>query len=143
MKQDKTMCTDAFVRQGTRALTACALVGMLAACAQAPKTMYDWQAYQPSVYAYLKNEDTDFSQQLQALESNVETARAKNTALPPGFHAHLGLLYLKMGLGDKAVEQLQAEKLAFPEGTAFMDFLLRNVTLPVVQPSTATDKGKE
>jgi len=134
------MRTHASVRQGARALAVCALAGLLAACAQAPKTMYDWQAYQPSVYAYLKGEDADFSQQLQALEGNVETARAHDAALPPGFRAHLGLLYLKMGLGDRAVEQLQAEKRAFPEGARFMDFLLRNMAPGAAQSSADTDK---
>ncbi len=45
---------------------------------------------------------------------------------PPGFRAHLGMLHLKMGQGTDAVAQFQDEKLAFPESSPFMDFLLRN-----------------
>jgi len=123
-----------------RTLAVCALAGLMAACAQAPKTLYTWDAYQPSVYAYLKDEDTEVAAQAQTLESHVETARAKDMVLPPGFRAHLGMLYLKMGLGDKAAELLQAEKLAFPEGTTFMDFLLRNVAAGAVRSSVETDK---
>jgi hypothetical protein len=98
----------------------------LTACVQPPKTMYNWQSYQPTVYTYLKEDSTDYAVQAAALEKNIETARSANQPLPPGFHAHLGMLYLKTGEGTKAVEQMQAEKAAFPESTAFMDFLLRN-----------------
>ena len=97
---------------------------------QQPKPMYSWQAYQPSVYAYLKDDGADYAVQAQALEKNVETARAASTELPPGFRAHLGMLYLKIGDGDKALEQLQGEKVAFPESAPFMDFLMRNAGKP-------------
>ncbi|MCH2000092.1 DUF4810 domain-containing protein, partial [Achromobacter xylosoxidans] len=47
---------------------------------------------------------------------------------PPGFRAHLGMLYLKLGDGAKGLEQLEGEKAAFPESKPFMDFLLRNAS---------------
>lgn len=116
----------AFETAVPRLLLLCAVAGGLAACAQ-QKPMYNWQAYEPQVYAYLKEDGADYAVQAQALERNVETARAANQPLPPGFHAHLGMLYLKMGKGDRAVEQLQAEKQEFPESAPFMNFLMRNV----------------
>ncbi|CAB3868987.1 hypothetical protein LMG26684_02974 [Achromobacter mucicolens] len=73
------------------------------------------------------------------MEKNIETARAANAELPPGFRAHLGMLYLKMGDGDKGVEQMQGEKAAFPEAAPFMDFLLRNAGKP--QTVAATGEG--
>ncbi|CAB3658099.1 hypothetical protein AKG08_04975 [Achromobacter piechaudii] len=124
-----------------RGLAVAATVGLLSACVQQPKPMYSWQAYQPSVYAYLKEDGSDSAVQAQALEKNIETARAANVELPPGFRAHLGMLYLKMGDGDKGVEQLQGEKVAFPESAPFMDFLMRNVGKPALataaQPQAA------
>lgn len=121
-----------------RGLAIAAVVGLLSACVQQPKPMYSWQAYQPSVYAYLKDDGADSAVQAQALEKNIETARAANVELPPGFRAHLGMLYLKMGDGDKGIEQFQGEKVAFPESTPFMDFLMRNVGKPQVQQQAAT-----
>ncbi|MDH0734636.1 DUF4810 domain-containing protein [Achromobacter spanius] len=121
-----------------RGLALVAIAGLLSACVQQPKPMYSWQAYQPSVYAYLKNDGADDAVQAQALEKNIETARAANVELPPGFRAHLGMLYLKMGDGDKGIEQMQGEKVAFPESTPFMDFLMRNVGKPQAQPEAAT-----
>ncbi|HBL66686.1 MAG TPA: DUF4810 domain-containing protein [Achromobacter sp.] len=130
---------DALARAG-RGLAVAAAVGLLSACVQQPKSMYSWQAYQPSVYAYLKEDGSDNAVQAQALEKNIETARAANVELPPGFRAHLGMLYLKMGDGGKGVEQLQSEKVAFPESTPFMDFLMRNVGKPAasVDATSAT-----
>lgn len=138
-------------RRVLRLLGLCTLTGVLAACAQQPKTMYNWASYQPEVYAYLKEEGSDYAAQAQTLEQNIETARAANQSLPPGFHAHLGMLYLKLGSGDKAVEELQSEKLAFPESAPFMDFLLRNIRTTNAQAdksaepkaSAAIQKSKE
>lgn len=112
--------------------------GLLGACAQQPKPMYSWEGYQPTVYAYLKEDGADYAVQAQTLEKSVEKARAANTQLPPGFRAHLGMLYLKMGDGDKGLAQLQGEREAFPESAPFMDFLLRNAN----QTASAADTAK-
>ncbi|WYX52597.1 DUF4810 domain-containing protein [Achromobacter xylosoxidans] len=118
----------ALARMG-RAMAVVALAGVLAcARAQQPKSMYSWQSYQPSVYAYLKDDGADYAAQSLAMEKNIETARASNAQLPPGFRAHLGMLYLKLGDGAKGLEQLEGEKAAFPESKPFMDFLLRNAS---------------
>ena len=138
-------------RRVLRLFGLCTLAGVLAACVQQPKTMYNWASYQPEVYAYLKEEGSDYATQAQALEENIETARSANQSLPPGFHAHLGMLYLKLGSGDKAVEELQIEKQAFPESAPFMDFLLRNIQTTNAQAdkpaepkaSAATQQSKE
>lgn len=107
----------------TRAGLAGALVLGLAACAQ-HQPLYSWQSYQPSVYAYLKDDGADPTVQLAAMEKNVETARSAELALPPGFRAHMALLYLQTGQDDKAVEQFNGEKNAFPESAPFIDFLM-------------------
>ena len=122
-----------------RALAIVGLAGVLSACVQQPKSLYSWQSYEGSVYAYLKDDGGDYATQTLAMEKNIETARAANAELPPGFRAHLGMLYLKMGDGDKGVEQMQGEKAAFPEAAPFMDFLLRNAGKP--QTVAATGEG--
>lgn len=111
-------------------------VAVLTACAQ-PKGLYSWDSYQPMVHAYLQEEGEDYAAQVQTLEENVESARATDQALPPGFRAHLGLLYLKLGDGAKAVEQWEGEKNAFPESLPFMNFLLRHTTAQADVPAEA------
>lgn len=131
-------CRPAALARVGRGLAIAALAGLLSACAQqAAKPMYSWQSYQGSVYTYLKDDGADYATQTLALEKNIETARASNTELPPGFRAHLGMLYMKMGDGDKGVEQMQGEKVAFPESAPFMDFLLRNAGKPQAQQAAA------
>ncbi|MVW72590.1 DUF4810 domain-containing protein [Bordetella sp. 15P40C-2] len=116
-----------FLRSSMKLAMAGATLSLLAACAQQPQHMYTWESYQPAVYAYLKEPDNDAAAQIQKMEHNIETARASNKALPPGFRGHLAMLYLKVGQDGKAIEQMEDEKAAFPESAPFMDFLMRNL----------------
>jgi hypothetical protein len=96
---------------------------LLAACAQAPKTLYQWEGYQPQVYEHFKGQGPQ--QQITELEKGLERIAAKGNVPPPGYRAHLGMLYAETGRDDLAVQQLQAEKAAFPESAAYIDFLLK------------------
>lgn len=44
--------------------------------------------------------------------------------VPPGLHAHLGMLYGNTGHTDLAMAEFNTEKAAFPESAPFMDFLM-------------------
>jgi len=102
------------------------LLLLLTACANnAPRSLYYWGDFPAASYAWLKDDVRDGQEMLTLLEKDAQTAVANAHDLPPGFHAHLGLLYLKLGQTGKAVEHLQAEKAAFPESAPFMDFQLR------------------
>lgn len=101
------------------ALLACAV---LAGCATAPKTLYQWEGYQPQVYQYLKGESPD--QQIAAMEKDLQTIGAKGNHAPPGFHAHLGMLYSVAGKTDQVAGQFEDEKKLFPESGPYMDLLL-------------------
>ncbi|PTT66848.1 DUF4810 domain-containing protein, partial [Pseudomonas sp. HMWF007] len=76
-------------------------------------------------YEYFKSE-TPKEAQAEALEADLQKIRASGKAVPPGYHAHLGLLYLSMGKDDQMVQQLRTEKALFPESGTYMDFLLKN-----------------
>ncbi|MFK0377681.1 DUF4810 domain-containing protein [Pandoraea sp. NPDC090278] len=98
----------------------------LSGCATPPKPLYDWEGYQPQVYEYFKGESKEA--QIIALERDLEKIKASNHAAPPGYHAHLGLLYASVGKSDKMVEEFQTEKQLFPESASYIDFLLKNKT---------------
>ncbi len=98
----------------------------LAGCAKQSSDLYLWNYYQPEVYEYLQSPEGDVQPQITKLEAVQEDAKAANRALPPGFHAHLGLLYARLGQADKAAIEFNTEKALFPESTAYMDFLLSN-----------------
>lgn len=100
------------------------LATMLTACVQQPKPLYHWGNYQPQVYNYFKGDGEPIDKQLVELEATVQKAQAKGEHLPPGFNAHLGLLYLKSGQVDRAQQAFRTEEAAFPESKPYMDFLL-------------------
>jgi hypothetical protein len=103
-------------------LLAVALI--VAGCATRNPNIYYWGDYQPQVYAYLKNEGTSHAEQILDLQKIIEQARAANKSVPPGFHAHLGLLQISEGKPELARQEFEAEKTLFPESAVFMDFLL-------------------
>lgn len=103
---------------------AAAAVFVLAGCAQAPRPLYGWGGYQGQLYAYFKGTDSGLEQQIAALEADLQHNRAADTLPPPGFHAHLGLLYANLGRDDAALHELQTEKALFPESAHYVDFLL-------------------
>lgn len=104
-----------------------ALLGtaFMAGCAQKAAPLYYWGSYQPQVYEYFKGDGKSYEEQIIALEADVQKARAAGSLLPPGYHAHLGLLYLKAGKDDQVKQQFETEKTQYPESSSFMDFLLK------------------
>ncbi|MDP4299770.1 DUF4810 domain-containing protein [Leptothrix discophora] len=107
-----------------RHVPAIALLVLLTGCAQAPKPLYDWGSYPSQVYVYLKGDGSGPSTQAGELEADARKIESNGGKLPPGFRAHLGMLYQTLGQDDLARQQLQAEKEWFPEGAHFVEFLL-------------------
>ncbi|WP_341319573.1 DUF4810 domain-containing protein [Paraburkholderia sp. IMGN_8] len=97
---------------------------LLAGCATSTPTLYQWDGYQPQVYEYFKGQKSP-AEQIDALEKALQEIRAKGNMPPPGFHAHLGMLYASVGKDQQAQQELQAEKQSFPESSTYMDFLLK------------------
>ncbi|UTH75105.1 DUF4810 domain-containing protein [Chromobacterium sp. IIBBL 290-4] len=115
MKTKKTLSSAA-------AAFACA--ALLSACAGGPPTLYQWEGYQPHVYAYLKGEAQDPQKQIAEMEEGLHKIRSSGRHEPPGYHAHMGLLYASAGQLDKMNDEFQTEKKLFPESSAYIDFLL-------------------
>ena len=110
----------AFARRFVVVLAAVLLVG----CGPEPRHLYTWGDYQPTVYQYYQNEQGGLEEQIAALEQILEQARADNRPVPPGLHAHLGLLNARGGDGDAARGHFLEEKALYPEAGPYMDFLL-------------------
>jgi hypothetical protein len=105
-----------------RFFPALALVALLSGCASGPEPLYYWGSYEAQVYAQLKGESQEA--QIAALERDIEKINASGKVAPPGFYAHLGMLYAETGHDGRAMTCFEAEKTRFPESAAFMDFLL-------------------
>jgi len=98
---------------------------LLAGCATPGKPLYQWEGYQPQVYKYFKGESKEA--QAAELEKGLEKIKSDNGAVPPGYHAQLGLLYSSLGKDDQMVQEFQTEKALFPESATYIDFLMKNV----------------
>jgi hypothetical protein len=99
---------------------------LLTGCATNAPTLplYQWDGYQPQVYEYFKAQ-TSPQQQIDALEKSLQEIRAKGNKPPPGFLAHIGMLYASVGNGEQAQQEFRAEEQAFPESSTYMGFLLK------------------
>ena len=123
--------------------TLCA--ALLTACAAPREPLYYWGNFPAQQYAYLQGGQGP-EEGIQALEKTREEAKAQGKPLPPGFQAHLGLLYGQTGRTDLFEQYLAAEKLQYPESAAYIDFLLQK-NLPENAPpgeshSDQTGSGK-
>jgi hypothetical protein len=107
-------------------LSALATVTLFSGCAMnhSAPPLYQWTGYQPQVYEYFKGKSGPEAQ-IEALEKAFEQIRANGNTPPPGFHAHLGMLYASVGKDQQAQQAFEAEKQLFPESSSFMDFLTK------------------
>lgn len=97
---------------------------LLPGCAnKAPPSLYAWGPYESQVAAHFRGEDA--RAQLQLLEQHAQAAEAAHVALPPGYRAHMGMLYATLGRDTDFVAALEAEKRHFPESAPYMDSLLK------------------
>jgi hypothetical protein len=97
----------------------------LGGCKTTEPTYY-YGSYQNAVYSYFKAEDTSVSQQITILEEVIEQARGKGKLVPPGVHAHLGMLYFETGNAGQGATNFEKEKALFPESATYIDFLMNN-----------------
>lgn len=93
---------------------------VLAGCAT-NKTLYGWGQYEPQVYEYFKGESPE--QQILVLESHLKETESKGEKIPPGFYAHLGLLYAKVGKDAEFRIMLEQEKQLYPESSKYINNL--------------------
>jgi len=99
---------------------------VLTGCATRQQPLYYWGGYQLQVYGHFKGEKGP-EEQIQALEEIRDRAAAQGKSLPPGFRAHLAMLYGQIGRSDGLIEQLEGERKQFPESSAYVDLLLKKV----------------
>jgi hypothetical protein len=109
---------------------------LLVGCAQkGPEPLYMWESFPRQQYQTLAQDGVGLEQQIQDTEAHAEKARGANAALPPGFRAHLGMLYLSSGNADQARSLWLAEKEAFPESVPYIDQLLTRLDPPAPPPA--------
>lgn len=112
-------------RSNTRVAWPLLCACLLSACGQTVGPLYHWGDYQGQVYERLKGGASP-QEQIQVLERHRKRTDDHGLALPPGYHAHLAMIYGEAGQYELMKAHLQREKALFPESAVFMDFLLNN-----------------
>lgn len=108
-------------------LLACFVLALLGGCAtQQSPTLYKWEGYQNNVSAYFRGDKLSLDAQTQLMEQDLKKIQAGGGAVPPGYYAHLALLYGQQGNLDQFAQYVQTERKQYPESETFMGFLLRN-----------------
>lgn len=116
---------------------------LLTGCAQRRPPLYTWEDFPRQQYQFLLREGANPQDQILALEAQAAKASGSESGLPPGFRAHLGMLYLGAGNAGRASELWTAEKSVFPESAPYMDRLLAKLNAPAAATqSTTTTKEK-
>jgi hypothetical protein len=104
-----------------------ASAALLTACATGPDPLYYWGDYQSQVYGHLTGQKGP-TEQITRLEAGIEKARSAGKPLPPGYFAHLAILHAEQDDTAQMLNYFDAEKQAYPESAAYIDFLLSSKT---------------
>ena len=107
-------------------LIAASILLAVSGCKTTTEPLYYYGQYNNAVYSYFKAEDVTVEQQITTLEEVIQTASAKNKAIAPGIHAHLGMLYFETGNSSLGIKHFEQEKALFPESEQYIDFLLKS-----------------
>ncbi|MBV5293652.1 MAG: DUF4810 domain-containing protein [Curvibacter lanceolatus] len=94
---------------------------VLAACA-GPPTLYQWGPYEAQLYSHFKSESPQA--QIDVMEKHAKIVREAGQSLPPGYMAHLAVLYGQVGRDADQRAALQMEKDSFPESKTYIDSLM-------------------
>lgn len=110
------------------AAAAASIALILGGCANTVKEppLYGWRNYEKNLDAHFRSDKSSPDDQLRSMLDDRQQIEAASQALPPGYRAHLGLLYGRRGDLEGLRQNIEAEKQQFPESSGFMDFLLRN-----------------
>ena len=97
------------------------LFGFLAGCAT-PKPVYYWGNYSNSLYKYKKAPtEENLAAHKATLLKIIDESNKLNLKVPPGVCCEYGLLLLKEGKREEAMQYFQLEEKTYPESKPFLD----------------------
>jgi hypothetical protein len=95
----------------------------LAACQSSER--YVWGDYEDSVFRVTSAAgEVDVQNELAEMLELVQRAADKDKPVPPGLHAHIGLLYSLAGDSGNAEAAFRTEMALYPESAAFLGGVL-------------------
>lgn len=98
------------------------------------KTLYDWGAYEDSLY--LRYTDKNFGDAETYLKKSLQAASDQGR-MPPGMYADYGYMLYRRGDYSGAIAAFEKEKKIFPESSALMAKLIERVRQKTVAKAEA------
>lgn len=86
------------------------------------KQLYNWGPYESQVYSHFRSESPE--NQIVILEKHLAEINTSGTKPPPGFYAHLAMLYSKAGRDSEVMAMFDQEKKLYPESSVFINNLI-------------------
>jgi hypothetical protein len=88
-------------------------------------TTYYWGNYENLLYtSYALPGEASPNLQIAQITGDIERAEAEGKPVPPGIHAHLGMLYVAVDNMEQAHVAFLQEKTLYPESTVFVDGII-------------------
>jgi hypothetical protein len=88
-------------------------------------SIYYWGNYENLLYtSYALPGEASPNLQIAKITSDIQRADAEGKPVPPGIHAHLGMLYVAVDNMEQAHVAFIQEKTLYPESTIFMDGII-------------------
>ncbi len=106
---------------------ACFIVAacLLAGCVTQPKDTYYWGSYEQLIYdMYNKPGSADPALQIDKLTADINAAEQAGKPVPPGVHAHLGMMFAMQGNVEQSQAAFLQEKTLYPEAAVLIDGMM-------------------
>lgn len=113
-----------------------ALAVTLVGCASGPEPLYQWGGFSDYTYDALRGEGKTPAEQIDLMVAHSQKVAQAGRKVPPGFHAHLAMLYLKLGRRDAAQSHFEAERRDFPESAPYIDSLIKASKMAAAKASS-------
>jgi hypothetical protein len=123
--QPRHTCTTQPSRTAAKVALLVLALSVVGCANKAAPPLYGWHGFEQNLDTYFRQDRESPDTQAKRMEDDLQKIRAAGQATPPGYMAHLGLLYGKKGDLARFQQHLEAEKQQFPESQNFVDFLLR------------------
>ena len=99
----------------------------LTACRQNSR-YYNWGTYEQSVAELTQSDaSVDVDAHIVTFSQLIERTRQEGGRIPPGLHAHLGLLYSMRGQLDFAQAAFESEQELYPESAVFLSGVIERM----------------
>lgn len=104
------------------------LVFLVSACTTVSGAGYYWGGYAKTSYLIVNEpSEQSYKMHIEELSRIIEKSEEESLKVPPGIHAELGFMFLKLGENESADTHFNLEKEIYPESTTFLERLMMSV----------------